>query len=205
MKLNTLLIISALFVSTLTFSHGGENHDKEQKTINTQTKHYQVNNEEVKRANWSDFSSLHPMIVHFPIVLLLLATLSQIASFFVFKYQLNWVTLLLLLGGFLGAYIAKYFLHPHTYGLSNSVYRVLVEHEKYANYTTWLAVIGLMLKVINLFILKDKKWIELVITTVLFASAYTVSETGHYGAQLIHIEGVGVKGNGVEDELNHKH
>lgn len=42
---------------------------------------------------------------------------AQIVSFFVFNREQSWVPLVLIAGGFLGAVVAVYFVHPHTHGL----------------------------------------------------------------------------------------
>lgn len=170
--------------------------------------HLTITESSIVDASMDDFSTLHPLIVHFPIVLLLLAFLTDIAAFFLWKKQLNWLSLLLLAGGFLGAYIASIFIHPHTTGLSEPAIAVLEKHELYASYTLWLSGIGLLLKGISLFLLKNKLWLEIIIVVLLSGAAFTVSKAGHYGATLTHIHGVGVQGNFMEtheDGHNHEH
>jgi len=158
------------------------------------------------RAEFDDFPTLHPLVVHFPIVLLLLAALSQIGGWFVFRNELSWVTIFLVGAGFIGAYISGEYVHPHTHGLSDQVNRLLTEHEDYAEFTTWLAGLGFLIKVMSHFLFKRKWWSEAIVTATLVACAYTVSITGHYGAQLIHIEGVGARGEFLELETGaHDH
>ena len=153
----------------------------------------------------ADFSSLHPLVVHFPIVLLLLAGLTQIASFFLWKKQLDWATLLLLLGGFLGAYVASTFVHPHTTGLTDAASAVLEKHDQFAYLTIWLSGIGLLLKSVGMFFIKDKVWLEIIIALVLASAAFTVSKAGHYGATLSHIHGIGAQGHFIEKNESHSH
>ncbi len=158
------------------------------------------------QADFDDFPTLHPLIVHFPIVLLLLALFSQLAGFFVFKNELSWITLFLLAGGFVGAYTAGNFVHPDTDGLSDYLEKILEQHETYADYTIWLSGIALLFKAASHFVFKRKLWAEMVVAVILIGSAYTVSTAGHYGAQLIHIEGVGAKGEYLETDKNgHQH
>ncbi len=158
------------------------------------------------QADLDDFPTLHPLVVHFPIVLLLLALISQLAGLFVFKNELSWITLFLLAGGFVGAYAAGNFVHPHTDGLTDYLEKILKQHENYADYTIWLSGIAMVFKAVSHFVFKRKLWGEVVVAVILMASAYTVSTAGHYGAQLIHIEGVGAKGEYLEiDKEGHQH
>lgn len=96
------------------------------------------------------------MIVHFPIVLLMVAALVQIASFFVFRRELGWmVVVFVLIGaiGAIGANLASYVYHPHTTGLTANAERLLLEHELYADYTVWLSIAGLIAKIVSQFAL----------------------------------------------------
>ncbi len=206
------------------YAHGDEKHDKVKDTVKTHEAS-QMNSAEhgrqpegihnmpamkKERASFASFPTLHPLVVHFPIVLLLVALLTQLVGLFVFRNQLNWITLFLVFGGLAGAYVAGQLVHPHTTGLSETAAWVLEQHEKYADYTLWTALTAFLLKTLSMFALKKKLWLEAIILIVLGVSAYSVSETGHFGAQLLHIEGVGVQGNfieqpGTEDAQSHHH
>lgn len=219
-----MTLVVSLLLGNVLFAHGDEDHKKEQKDT-TQTEQPATAHEhsmgqeghhdlpvlkevDIVDASLSDFSNLHPLVVHFPIVLLLLAALTQIAAFFFWKKQMNWATLLLLLGGFLGAYVASIFVHPHTTGLTEAASAVLEKHDQFAYLTIWLSGIGLLLKAVSLFFLKDKIWLEIIIALLLAGAAFTVSRAGHYGATLAHIHGVGAQGHFIEsndDGHNHNH
>lgn len=146
-------------------------------------------------ASLSDFPSLHPLVVHFPIVLLILAFFSQLAGLFVSKKTLSWVTMLLLFGGFIGALIAAELVHPHVHDLTEHARQVLHRHDLFATITEWLSGIGLVLKVISHFFLRLQLWMEIVVLAVLLGTAVSVSLAGHEGAQLAYIEGVGPQGH----------
>ncbi|WP_420575410.1 hypothetical protein [Ekhidna sp.] len=49
------------------------------------------------------------------------------------------------------------------------------------------------------------RWMKVVVFAVALLAGVSVSITGHYGAQLVHIEGVGPQGNYMEgnDEREH--
>ena len=217
-----LSFVLLFFTSNTLLAHGDDDHKKEQDStevvqknnVNDETvasshqevDHYNMITEsEIIEATMDDFSNLHPLVVHFPIVLLLLAVLTQFASFFLWKKQMNWVTLLLLLGGFLGAYVASTFVHPHTTGLTDAATAVLEKHDQFAYLTIWLSGIGLLFKSISMFFLKNKVWLEIIVALLLAVAAFTVSKAGHYGATLSQIHGIGVQGNFIEKEDSHNH
>ena len=148
-------------------------------------------------APYSEFPNLHPMVVHFPIVLLLLALLAQFIGLFGFRPQLSWFTLLLLLGGFVGALLASQVFHPHTTGLPEKIKEILETHEYYANLTTWLAGAAFVFKAISHFT-KRKTWAEVIIFLLITGSAVSVSLAAHLGSQMVYIEEVGPGGNYIE-------
>ena len=192
----TSLILDKTQVSATTTS---QNH-------NEMDNHSMIKESEIVDASMSDFPNLHPLVVHFPIVLLLLAVFAQIGSFIIWKKQLNWVAFLLLAGGFLGAYVASTYVHPHTTNMTEAASLVLEKHDSFALYTIWLSGIGLLLKAASLFLFKDKLWFEIIIALLLTGAAYSVSQAGHYGATLAHIHGVGIQGNFIESHNDgHEH
>ncbi|OJV31376.1 MAG: hypothetical protein BGO32_01785 [Bacteroidetes bacterium 37-13] len=155
-------------------------------------------------ASFSDFPTLHPLVVHFPIVLLLMAFILQAASLFVFREPLSWVVLITLALGFAGAIVAGKYVHPHTTNaISEHAALVLTEHERFASLSIWLSGTALLFKIISHFILKRKLWAEILIALIMLGASICVSMAGHHGAQLVHIEGIGAQGNFLE--TNHKH
>jgi uncharacterized membrane protein len=203
----TIFLIAIIGIA---FGHGNEDHNKKKKKTTIEQVKEEVHsdghshNHEGKmegEATLDDFPTLHPLVVHFPIVLLLFAALSQILSFFIFKEQLSWVTIIMLLVGVIGAYVAGEFVHPHTSELSSQAQWVLEEHEEYADFTIWFGFAGLTIKIISHFFLKRLIWAEAVATICLIGAAYSVSKAGHYGAQLTHIEKVEIE----TGEHNHQH
>lgn len=206
-----------LMVTGVACAHGGADHKKnkeaekvEQPPVEQAEAHEHEEAKELHtvqgQATLDDFPSLHPLVVHFPIVLILLASISALFGLFVFKEQLSWVTIFLAAGGLLGAYIAGNYVHPHTSGLSDNAEWLLTEHERFASYTIWTAIAALLLKLISHFFLKRKFWSEALVALVLIGSAYCVGHAGHYGAQLTHLEGVGPQGKFLETETHdHSH
>ncbi len=148
-------------------------------------------------ASLSEFPNLHPMVVHFPIVLLLLAFFTQLIGLFIFRLQMSWVTLFLLMGGFVGALLAALVFHAHVKDLPEPIKKVFENHEFYAYLTLWLSGIALALKVLSHFMVR-KLWMEVIVLLLLTGSAITVSFAGHLGSQMVYIEEVGPGGNYIE-------
>ncbi|WP_051359630.1 DUF2231 domain-containing protein [Adhaeribacter aquaticus] len=144
---------------------------------------------------FSEFPNLHPLVVHFPIVLILLGAALQ--SLLVFKdwQQVRWGCLIILGGGFLGALLASTIFHAMPSGLSPQATEVFYEHEKYSSYTLWLSGITFLLKGIGEFFKIFRRSYEILVFGFALVAAIFLSLAGHRGAQLVYVEGVGPKGN----------
>ena len=217
------IAITLLFFSLSTYAHGDEEHNKKEKEeeqtqvidsakIATMDKHEHSEHDETSgfsinpNPGWNDFPSMHPFVVHFPIVLLLIATFFQFLSFFFHKEAFGMTTLLLLAGGVIGAYVASNFVHPHTAGLTEQAANILAEHEKFADWTVWLSISALIVKTISQFFWKEKRGLEIITIVLLAGASISVSLAGHHGAQLTHLEGVGPQGKFLETEAHdHEH
>jgi uncharacterized membrane protein len=212
-----ILLISFSLVQ-FSFAHGGEKHGSkgkksEAKTEVTETKHDTVKSELVQQqvpeivseeehkkheadpgsvhASLDDFPNRHPLVVHFPIVLLLVAAGVQLANIFFLQKSLDWVTTIAVLVSFGAAYYVTKIDHPHTDGLTAHAKLVLEQHDFYANWTIYLAGIALVAQLLNQFLFNGKRWSVAVVAFILVGAAYSVAMAGHYGAQLVFIEGVG--------------
>jgi predicted membrane channel-forming protein YqfA (hemolysin III family) len=144
--------------------------------------------------NWEEFPSNHPLVVHFVIVLLIFGALIYVANIYFRKKELAWTAFLLFLLGLAAAFVASYSLHPHTKGLTEEAARILSLHDFWAFTTIRFGSIGAVLMGVNLFVFQKKRLVLSLVGVVLLIAAYSVSMAGHYGAHLVHIEGVGPQG-----------
>lgn len=208
-----LLLVLILFAVIRMDAHKGHKKKKQDSTV-TQVEHIQgdtvhhhdeamVSNQSKVTAALDDFPSLHPLIVHFAIVLIVVAAALQLLNLILIKKEIAWIIAAILLIGVLAAWMAGRNFHPHTHGISEHAKMVLEQHDTWAEWTINAGIIALILQVVNLFVFKTKRWAMAVIAVILTTSAFSVSCAGHYGAQLVHIEGIGPQGKYLEMEHHH--
>ena len=148
----------------------------------------------------SDFANYHPLIVHFPIVLLIFAGVFQSLSFFVYRKELSFAALILILIGVVSVWLASNVFHAHPKDLSERASAMYETHELMAQYTFWLSLFALLAKIVSHFFTSRKWWSEAIVLVCLLGASITVSIAGHHGAQLVHIEGVGPQGKYLEQQ-----
>ena len=145
------------------------------------------------------FPNYHPLIVHFPIALLLMALVFQLLSFFYFKKEFSIVTLILLALGVISTWLASNPFHAMPGELIGKAKEIFDTHEQMADFTWWLALIALLVKIASHFFLNRKWWVESTTALLLVGSAITVSIAGHHGAMLVHMEGIGPMGKYLDE------
>lgn len=218
--MKTILICMVVLIAstTLVLAHGGKKHKKDsvktadslamvqQHTSGDTTHHHdegmRVDQSKVT-ADLNDFPSLHPLIVHFAIVLIIVAAGIQLLNLYFMKKEISWIVTAILFAGVLAAWLAGKNFHPHTHGITEHAKMVLDQHDKWADWTINSGIVAVILQIINLFVFTGKRWAAAVVGVILIVSAYSVSRAGHYGAQLVHIEGIGPQGKYLEMEHEH--
>ncbi len=144
-----------------------------------------------------DTNHLHPMIVHFPIALLLVGFLFEVLSLFIKKEVFSTAAFyLLILGtlGVIGAYISGDIAGD---GISESgmLKNALDSHEDAAFIALCIAVSASIIKTGYVLLKKNYlalKWLSFVL---FLCGAIAVCRTGYYGGQLVYKYAAGVQLN----------
>lgn len=205
MHRSILLLLSLAAFSVAAWAHDSTQHKKRPPApvATSDSAHHHVDADSTAAvmetmAPLKEFPTLHPLVVHIPIVFLLMAAVMQGVSLLFFKRELSWTAWVILLVGFAGAYASSTWFHAHTTGLSPEAQQILEEHEAYANYTIWLSGSALVLQSVNLFFLRRKAWLNAAVAALTVAAAVVVALAGHHGAELVHKQGIGAKGYKLE-------
>ena len=139
-----------------------------------------------------EFPTLHPMVVHLPVVLLPFAFLLLVIEFFSRSKSPQLPSIIATFGGTAGALMASYWLHPHVESISRDALEVLEAHDLFAYITTGLASGASMWLLLRYFRWKspDRRWWTGSALILLFFSFLSVAATGHLGATLSHVHQV---------------
>lgn len=142
--------------------------------------------------DWSP--NIHPMIVHFPIVLLLLAVLLDISGLLLKKF--NWVeksALLLYILGTIAA--AAAFLTGRaasdSIDIPANVIPAINEHADWAEITLWFFIAFTVIRFSLLFFSSIKKIVLITIVLIGLIGIYFVYQTAEHGAKLVFGYGLG--------------
>lgn len=141
---------------------------------------------------------LHPAVVHFPIVLLVLGTAIAVIAAFVPRGTLPLIAAALLALGAIGTIVGVQTGEREGEMIKETpaIEAILEEHEEWAERTQTVALIAAALAIGA--VLTTKRWPKVgrtlgVVTAVgALAASYCVAEAGHYGGQLVYRHGAGV-------------
>jgi uncharacterized membrane protein len=141
------------------------------------------------------FPTLHPLIVHLPIVLLPLTPLLLLIAWARRSITLEWISTALLAAGTAGAILASRFFHPHTDAMTLLAQEALSLHELWADWTQGLAAAALIVLLFqNITAFKKLRgFLKVAALALSLAAAATVILAGHYGALLTHVHKVTVE------------
>ncbi len=140
---------------------------------------------------------LHPAVVHFPIVLLLLGAGVALAAAFTRRWHLPIIAAALLGLGALGTLAAGATGEEDEELMTETPASetVLGQHEQWAERTQVAAVIGALLALGAALSARwpvAARWLGILTAIGAFASVWCVAATGHYGGQLVYRHGAGV-------------
>jgi len=137
----------------------------------------------------------HPLSVHFPIVLLLMATLFKLIGLWSSKHTWDHGGRLLLILGVIGIWISIY-----TGDLADGIVArqlcdptILKDHENLAYATAWIFTSALVLELLMLYIelIKTKK-VSIIFVLLLLIGTGFLMYVGHLGAELVYQQAAGV-------------
>jgi uncharacterized membrane protein len=148
----------------------------------------------------AEFPTFHPLVVHFPIVLLIAAFPFYLFGMLRQRILLRQAGMVLGAFGFLGALLAGYVFHPHTVGLTPEARNVLSNHDLFAGLTLYIAFIAIVVGGLTCSARFRGFNLQALASILLLLTVLTVSLAGHYGAKLVHIYGVGPQGQFLERE-----
>lgn len=154
-----------------------------------------------------DINHLHPMIVHFPIALLIVGFLFDMISLLVKKDFFSRAGLTLLILGTVGV-IAAYFsgdMAGDGITETGSLKQALETHENAAQLTLWLMVGASLLRIAFVWMKKYTGALRYIAFVVFLAGIISVARTGFYGGELVFKHAAGVTLNlGLGTEQNNK-
>jgi len=138
----------------------------------------------------------HPLSVHFPIVLLLLATCAKAISLWSPRDIWHFGSRLLLILGVVGIWISMY-----TGDLADGIVSrklcdptILKDHENFAYTTSWIFTIALVLELITYYLKNLKTRVsQLLIAILLITGSAFLMYVGHLGATLVYQQAAGVQ------------
>lgn len=132
-------------------------------------------------------SHLHPMLVHFPVALLLIGFIAELAFLYFKKTTcLSFAGFYLLIFGALAAAAAVLTGELFTSEMSGTAGEVKGMHELFASVTLWTALAAAVLRIIHKASKKENaalKWTAFILYAV---CAISVSITGFYGGTLVY-------------------
>lgn len=141
---------------------------------------------------WTEFPTLHPMIVHFPVTLIPLAFVFAIVGVFAMGRTYIWLAFAFSLLGLASGWAAAFPAHPHTTGLSAAASLTLEKHDFFAYTSLWITTLAVLMAAICLW--KPGRLVRVSLALVLLLSSLSIAITGHYGGALAYVHGIGAQG-----------
>ncbi len=141
---------------------------------------------------------LHPAIVHFPIVLLLLGAPLAILSIFLRKWHLPVLAAIVLSLGALGALAATWTGEKDAEmagELAGNGEQTLDEHEEWGERARNAGIVAALLAITSAALVRKPlagRVVGAVAAVAAVAAAFSVAQAGHYGGQVVYKYGAGV-------------
>ena len=144
-----------------------------------------------------DLTHLHPMIVHFPIALLIVGFFSDITGLIVKKEFFTTAGFYLLILGTLGV-IAAYLSGEYAgdgVTESGALGQALELHESAALLSLWLMTGTALVRIAAVIFKKFEGAVKVIAMVLFFAGVISIARTGYYGGELVFKHAAGVQLN----------
>ncbi len=154
-----------------------------------------------------DIQHIHPMIVHFPIALLIVGLLADAIGLFSKKEFFSKAGLYLLILGTIGV-IAAYFsgnLAGEGVTEAGSLKQALESHEEAAELSIWLMSAAALVRIAFIAVKSYSGSLKWVAFALFLIGVLSIARTGYYGGELVFKHAAGVQldlGFGVPDAQN---
>ncbi len=156
-----------------------------------------------------DLSYLHPMVVHFPIALLIVGVIADITGVVLKKEFFTRAAFYLLLLGTIGLGVTYLSGEAAGEGVveTGSLKMALEAHEDAAKLTLWAMVVTAVVRIALIVIKKMKGVLHWVSVGLFVIGVATMVRTAHYGGELVYKHAAGVQlqiGNTLPAETSEK-
>lgn len=142
-----------------------------------------------------DLTHIHPMLVHFPIALLMVGFLSETIGLITKKEFFSTAGFYLLLLGAMGAGAAYLSGQNAGDGITEvgTLKLALENHEGAAELTLWLAVIAAIVRIAIVIFKKYSGVYKIAAYVIFLCAVLSVARTGFYGGELVYKHAAGVQ------------
>lgn len=132
-------------------------------------------------------SHFHPITVHFPIALLIVAFIFEVLAL-VYKNNrsLTWVGFYLFIAGTLGAILAVISGNLFTEEMTGPMHDVEEYHHLFANITMYLAIVTSLFRVFLIVVKNEESILKWISFTAMFITMIAVGLTGYFGGSLVY-------------------
>jgi uncharacterized membrane protein len=144
-----------------------------------------------------DLTNIHPMLVHFPIALLIVGFLSETIGLITRKEFFSTAGFYLLLLGASGVCAAYFSGQNEGDGITEvgALKLALETHEGAAVLTAWLTGAATVVRIAAVLLEKYSRIYKTVAYIFFFCAVLSVARTGHYGGELVYKHAAGVQLN----------
>lgn len=153
--------------------------------------------------------NIHPMLVHFPIALFIVAVFMDIAGYILPKSWWDEKKNLILYGLSGIAAVVTYFSGKQAADsvfIEAEVQNLLTAHADWAEYTVWFIGLYALLRIgLYVWVKSEMPILKIGMTLVSFIGAFLLFQTGDRGAQMVYQYGVGVNDTDLESPSQEDH